>query len=370
MTVLNSRAHRRPLTIVLAVVLAATLFAASPRSLAAQDGVRLRKASPIVVTAPKKVTAGSRIAFVGDVVVKGKKPRPVTVAERTAGTWRVVGRATSKANGTFTVRVAAGKVVGTRVFRAQAARSRGLAALKTGAVRVKVTKKPVSTGTVIPGTDEYDAAEGLPASYVAAGPKGDWSYLFDDVEHGEQHSIRWDPCPVIRWRYNAQDQEYDARADVTRAIAKISGVSGLKFKYVGSTPFSYRGDDDQDFPGNADLFVSWANEKQYEQLAGGVVGTGGGLATSAGADDLGVEWRMDVGYLTLDNGAPQIAQGFNGSGWGQIMMHEVLHAMGLGHAQDSRQLMAPFASDSNYQLGAGDITGMHKIGLRPTDSCG
>ena len=52
------------------------------------------------------------------------------------------------------------------------------------------------------------------------------------------------------------------------------------------------------------------------------------------------------------------------------MMHEVLHAMGLGHAQTSQQVMAPFASDSNFQFGAGDLTGMHKIGLRPTDSCG
>ena len=380
LTVLTPRAPRRSLTVVLAAVLAATLCAAPPRSLAedpaatvvTQDGVRLRKASPIVVTAPKKVTTGSRIPFVGDVVVKGKRPRPVTVAERTGGTWRVVGRATSKANGTFRVRVAAGKAVGTRVFRAQAARVRGLAALRTGVVRVKVTKKPVSTGTDIPGTDEYDAAEGLPASYAAAGPKNDWSYLFDD---DEQHSVRWDPCDgqdpqVIRWRYNASGQEYHARADVTRAIAKISGVTGLKFKYVGATSFSYRGQSEAGIPGNADLFVSWANDKQYEILEDGVVGVGGGFATSQGAGELQTEWRMYAGYLTLDNGAPQVAQGFTGSGWGQIMMHEVLHAMGLGHAQNAQQLMAPFASDSNFQFGAGDLTGMHKIGLRPTDSCG
>ncbi|GAA4718450.1 matrixin family metalloprotease [Nocardioides conyzicola] len=365
---LISRAGRRPLTIVLAVVLVATQLAAWPRSVDAHDGVRLRTTAPIVVTAPKKVTVGGRIAFVGDVVVKRKKPRPVAVAERSGGRWRVVGRATSKANGTFTVRVAAGTATGSRVFRAQAAAAHGLAAVRTGAVRVTVTKKPVSTGTEIPGTDEYDAAEALPASYDAVGPKGDWSYLFVD-QHGDEQSVRWDPCPVIRWRYNAAGQEYAARADVTRAIAKISGVTGLKFKYVGSTGFRYVGQADPDFPHNADLFVSWASEKQYGQLAGGVVGTGGGLATSAGAGALDVDWRMDVGYLTLDSGAPQIARGFDGSGWGQIMMHEVLHALGLGHAQTSQQLMAPVADDDNYQFGAGDITGMHRIGLRSTDSC-
>ena len=72
---LTPRAARRPLTIVLAAALAGTVLAGSPRSLAEDpattvvtpDGVRLRKASPIVVTAPKKVTVRSRIAFVGDV---------------------------------------------------------------------------------------------------------------------------------------------------------------------------------------------------------------------------------------------------------------------------------------------------------------
>ncbi|KQW50906.1 hypothetical protein ASC77_24930 [Nocardioides sp. Root1257] len=345
---------------------AAPSAAPDPASTSSHDAVRLRQASPIVISAPRTARTGTAIRFAGDVAVVARKPRPVQLAEKRDGRWKVVARTRSARTGTFAFRVAAGRTVGTRVFRAQAPAVRGARSLVTGALKVKVTTSSGGTGTTVPGTGDYDAAEALPAGYDAAGSKNDWSYLFD------HSSVRWAPCTVIRWRYNAAGEAYDARADVTRAIAKISGVSGLKFKYVGTSTFSYRGDG-KPFPSDADLFVSWASAAEYGDLAGSTVGVGGGSATSQGAAALGVEWRMIDGYLTLDKGASQVAPGFDGSGWGQIMMHETLHAMGLGHAAPdpgSREVMAPVATSANYQFGAGDITGMHQVGERPGDACG
>ena len=295
-----------------------------------------------------------------------------------AGHWKVVARTTSKRTGVFTFGVPAGKKTGTRVFRAQAGAARGLPAVHTRSVKVKITAKAGSTGPTIPAGADYDAAEALPNGYDPPGAKNDWSSLFG------ASSVRWDPCTVIRWRYDDNGQAYNALPDVTRAIARIAGVSGLRFKYMGASSFRYLGQKDPTFPANADLFVSWASADEYsapqgQGLDGPVVGVGGGYATSAGADALGVDWRMSDGYLTLDKGAGQVARGFDGSGWGQIMMHETLHAMGLGHAQDtrdsqdhptSREVMAPIATDLNYQFGAGDITGMHHIGLHSSDDCG
>ena len=338
-----------------------------PAVVHAQDAVRLRKPVPIVLSAPKSVRAGARIRFVGDVVVKARKPRRVEVSELRSGRWRPVGRTTSKRNGTFVLRITAGSAVGTRVFRAEAPAARGLAGLRTGNLKVKVAKAGTitgpATGPVIPGGEGYDEAEGLTAGYLAAGKASDWSYLFDQPD---AYGSRWDPCTVITWSYNPSGEAYNALPDVKRAFAKIAGVSGLRFLYTrdqGDFRFVGSNDDLDAMPEK--MVVGWASAQEFPDLApdeyGDAVGIGGGTAhLVAGAD---VDLQMVQGYLTLDNDAAiALAPGFNGSGWGQVMMHEILHALGLGHAKSATQLMYGTATSQNHQFGAGDITGMTKIG--------
>ena len=333
----------------------------------AQDAVRLHKPAPLALSAPRTVPAGGKIRFAGDVVVKARKPRRVQVDELTARGWRTVAKATSKRTGAFSVRVAAGTTSTTRVFRAEAPATRGLAGYRTVKLRVKVTKTAIpTTGPTIPGTVDYDPAEGLPDGHVSAGSKSDWTYLFDTEPNA--FGSRWDPCTVITWTYNPAAEAYPALADVRRAFAKISGVSGLRFKYLGNQQsHRYVGDNDDLDTMTEKMVVGWADEDEFADLDGASVGIGGGLAhLVSGAD---VDLQMVQGYLTLDNDPKTaLAQGFNGSGWGQVMMHEILHALGLGHAKGANQLMFGTATSQNYQFGAGDITGMQKVGL-PAAAC-
>lgn len=338
----------RSAAVLATVALVSTLLAAagSPMGdstadvarLDAVDGVRFR-VKPINLTAPKQVKVGSRIRLSGSVIVKKRKPRVVVLTERVTGRWRPVARERTTKGGTFKVRVAAGRQAGKRVFRASAPAARGLRALRSAPLRVRVVAtKPAPAPTPTPSSlQEAD----------------DWSYL---VPGGS----RWNPCSTIRWAYNAAGERYDALADVTTAFDKIAAASGLAFAYVGSTTYRYRGSL-AGFPSNADIAVGWATESELPDLAGSVVGVGGGFYLSASAND--VDWRMVRGYLTLDKGGDVTpAPGFDGPGWGQIMMHETLHSLGLGHAQLSNQLMYPVASPRNYRFGLGDLTGMTKIG--------
>ncbi len=80
--------------------------------------------------------------------------------------------------------------------------------------------------------------------------------------------------------------------------------------------------------------------------------------TVSGAD---VRVRMDRGYLTLDN-TEVLPAGYERSGWGQVLLHEILHALGLGHADERVQIMYGTATPSNLRFGAGDLTGMTKVG--------
>jgi len=327
----------------------------------AQDAVRLSRPSPIVLSTSKSVTAGGKIRFVGDVVVKARKPRRVQVDELTARGWRTVAKATSKRNGTFSMRIAAGASSATRVFRAAAPAGRGLPRLRTGKLRVRVTKAGTpTTGPTIPGTADYDPAEGLPDGYVGTGSKSDWAYLFDSEPNA--FGSRWDPCAVITWTYNPTGEGYNALADVRRAFAKISGASGLHFKYLGNQQtYRYVGDNHDLAAMGEKMVVGWSDEDEFPALASTTVGIGGGLARFVSGAD--VDLQMYRGYLALDNDPSMpLSPGFNGSGWGQVMMHEILHALGLGHAARSDQVMFGTASSQNYRFGAGDLTGMRKIG--------
>lgn len=385
---LSTLARRRRRTAPAAVatlVLLGTLLApggvdTGPSVLRGYDVIRMRASAPIVLTGPESAEAGSRVRLRGDVQTRASRrvagrraqPRPVRLLERVDGRWRPVARASSSRSGSFAFEVGAGDAAASRSFRAEASASRGRAQVRSRIVRVTVTAAPAPAPAPAapapapapaPGPWETLAAgsivapEPLPAGYQAEPPADDWSFLFDQ-------GARWNPCAPIRWAYNPDQQAYDgAFGDVARAFAKISAVSGLQFQYVGATSAGYRGDD-KDLtlvaPG-VDMVVSWATAGQFPRLAGSVVGVGGGTAHSTRNAD--VRWRMVLGYLVLDAAAGMpIAPGFDASGWGQIMQHELLHALGLGHARTTNQLMYGMATSRNVRLGAGDLTGTARIG--------
>ncbi|QWF20218.1 hypothetical protein KM427_14560 [Nocardioides sp. LMS-CY] len=366
--------RRRPSAVVAALaVLGGLLVAAGgpaseadrpTTSVRTSDVVRMRASAPIVLTGPGSASTGSRVRLRGDVVTtlvrsaagKRARPRPVHLLERVGGRWKQVARTSSSRSGAFAFRVAAGNAATTRTFRAEAPASRGRAKVRSRTVRVTMTATAVDAGaweTLAPGT--MVAPEPLPADYQPAPPASDWSYLFDE-------GSRWNPCAPVRWAYNPDQQTYDgAFADVVRAYARISAASGLQFQYAGRTAAGYRGADADITGASVDLVVSWATAAQFPKLSGTVVGVGGG--TGRRTLDADVRWRMVLGYLVLDAepGMP-IAPGFDGSGWGQIMQHEILHALGLGHAVTPTQLMYGAATSRNARFGAGDLTGMTRIG--------
>lgn len=150
-----------------------------------------------------------------------------------------------------------------------------------------------------------------------------------------------------------------------RAFARIAGRTGLHFKYVGVTAHEYT---DPTVPDTADIFIDWSDEAHVSALAGSVVGIGGGNAygVPAGHD---VAYRIVQGSIVLDTGH-NLVHGFTTSDagtWGQVMTHEALHVLGLGHAAGQEEVMAPFVGPTNHLFGADDLAGMSRIGA--SNSC-
>lgn len=288
----------------------------------------------LTLTGPRQVAAGETVVLTGRVRTADggtRRARVVRVAERRDGRWVVVGKARSTQRGGYRISFGAGAVAGHRVFRAQAPAVRRLPAVRTGRLSVRVV-----------------------ASDVAS--PDDWTFLMDG-------GSRWNPCEPITWSYNPTGEPYDALPDVTAAFSKIAGASGLTFRYAGPTPLIYLG-----LPGGlaggADITVGWANPTLLSDLVGSVVGLGGALGTKVTGHD--VTWKLTQGWVTLDNADPlRPKPGFGASSFGQVLLHETLHVLGLGHAEQPTQLMYPVASGQNTTFGAGDRAGIARIGAAP-----
>lgn len=190
------------------------------------------------------------------------------------------------------------------------------------------------------------------------GSPDDWSSLSGTNPDGSV--VRWNPCQPIRWVFNPNGTEAvypDALADVTEALARVSAGTGLTFTYAGLTTTVPYADNTARPTAEADLFIGFASSAQVSGFTEAVVGLGGPLGYTQALD--GTLWiEQGAAMMRTDTG---LGTGFTDGGeptYGQTMVHEVLHAVGLGHAQGDEQIMSAYLGRTNHRFGAGDLTGM------------
>lgn len=198
-----------------------------------------------------------------------------------------------------------------------------------------------------------------------AGDSGAWSYLMPD------HQARWNPCQPIGYRLNKANAPKGTVAEVAEALRRVSARSGLRFVYRGTTRIVPGAPDARAYPADTDLVLAWSRPEQSTYLSGGPAGYAGASATSA-TDSAGHSaWALTNGFVVLDkNIYSQLGAGFSRgptTGYqgtrGQLLMHELGHAVGLGHAEHAEeQIMFSTMSRKLAMWGAGDVTGLRMVG--------
>lgn len=176
---------------------------------------------------------------------------------------------------------------------------------------------------------------------------------------------RWNPCQSVPWTFNPANAPRGGLQVVRTALGHITQLTGLRFQYVGTsraTPSSaYLR---QTSVGRKPLLIGWSWPSRTDLLAGtGPTHVGEtrvswvGVVTSAG-----LRAELMSGVVAF-NGATR-APLFGARSRYTFALHELGHAVGLGHVSSTRELMAPVIPSTMRDYGPGDRAGMARVGAR------
>ncbi|GAA4351281.1 matrixin family metalloprotease [Angustibacter luteus] len=245
--------------------------------------------------------------------------------------------------------------------------------MKTFVVALAATAAVLGGIGTSPTADQPTGATGSTgAASSASAASTHYGFLSRQV-NAKAPVARWNPCAAIGYRVSSVGGGAGATADVIEAAKRIRAATGLPLVYRGQTSV-VPGKGTAAYPKDTQIVVAWSKPGLTRFLPKpskgtyAVAGYGGGSWTT-GWDAQGRQWgRFLQGYVVLNSGY-HFAHGFGAgpaTGWqgtrGQLVMHELGHAVGLDHTTDRNQIMYPTMTRKAAVFGAGDRTGLHYLG--------
>jgi hypothetical protein len=215
----------------------------------------------------------------------------------------------------------------------------------------------------------------------AAGARYDVSNWTDP--QGTSHRIRWNPCQAAvtfavnpRLAGDTAASRAAAIKDVKAAFHRVSMRTGITFEYEGKTteiPSSSKKQSWADRQRAAEVVVAWVDQSRAKYRTDLMADTGSGYGSGVGGwmmrawTDSGGSWHAAIGrgFVVLNSAHNGLYERGFGAGTtrGALLLHEVGHAMGLGHAGSTREIMYPTMLDrSSSAYKSGDRTGLKKVG--------
>ena len=315
--------------------------------------VRVRLLADMRFPAPRGVVAvpvGARLT--ARVQVRPKTRGALIRLQVRQGGWQPVATSSSKGGGTATLRVPTA-TVGRHVFRVL---TQGGGTDRTAPFIVDVRA----------GTPPPQATPVAPVEVAPSGPQGPadaWTLL---ATGRPGVAFRWNPCTVIRYRTHLDGAPTAMAGDVTEAVDRLAAATGLDFLDMGSTTYSgtFTDPDQRLWPPDTDLLITVADEATVPALAGTTVG----YARITRGSWTSTDARIDRAEVVLEKQFVDTSPtGFDTAqaGSAELLLHELGHAVGLGHTSVAGQVMFPtLGGGRTPEYQSGDLDGLARVGAK------
>lgn len=327
------------------------------------------------ITGPRAVAPRTRYTVTATVPVKKSTKRVVTVQVKQKAGWRTVRKVRVGRAARVTVVHRASKSLGSVKHRVVASRTKSRKAFTSATLTVKVVRPaavpqptaptapkapdttaaptPKPTATPTPTTSPTPTPTSTPtptpnpgwdpsedtSTESALGSASDWTWM--GTQDGKP--LGWSTCRPITWSYDATGSYAGSTADLRRSFARVAGISGLRFKEIST--------------GTPDITVGWKPRSSFEDNVLGTATTSFHLGTTAHRiAKATIVFNLDATFTPGVVPAPGMTVA------GQVFQHEIMHAVGLGHAGANLQMMYPYITATAPTFGAGDRAGLVRAG--------
>jgi hypothetical protein len=196
------------------------------------------------------------------------------------------------------------------------------------------------------------------AANATAQHAGSYAFMATGVDGSP---VRWNPCTPVHWSFNPAHAPSGGLAAVQSALQRVSSATGLSFVYDGTTGTVPTGSylDGQSVTAPLPLLIGWSTPAESSLLANQP-------STLVGMDR-SMWFRDGTGATYITSGVVAlnslIHAGTTGANsWYTYALHELGHAVGLGHTSDSTQIMSPVIPAAAGDYGSGDLSGLRRVG--------
>ena len=195
----------------------------------------------------------------------------------------------------------------------------------------------------------------------AVGAEGDYSYILTTGAD----PVRWDPCAPIHYVLSRDGLTTGAIDDVNGAIDRITDVTGIEFTYDGLTdeePSRGRRSYQPSRYGDrwAPVLIAWVHPDETDIPFTDEGHDAAAVASPQLPDDRSEDVYVS-GWVAVDVEDPN-PSGFELAGMqGPVLLHELAHVLGLGHAESDGNLMEP-SGGGVTSFGPGDLAGLAHLG--------